>query len=292
MQGRLARKNPETHQSEGSSEYSFLMYKNHQLKTDRIFDGWAKRFEQRIYADDNPKGLIRATIVQRDIQEVVLNQANSPLRILEVGAGLGQMSLWLAKSQHRVVLTEPSQDMLQSARHQCQSSNYSGTIEFKRSTLQQLDPNTLGRFDLIICHAVLEWLAEPEKALSYLAPLLETHGFLSIMFYNKHSGLMRSLIVGDFERVLKDRLAGDGKKSLSPISPLDPQKVANWVEGAELKTLRWTGVRCFYDYMLPKIRLSTDIQSILDMEKKLSLQQAWRSMARYQHIICQGSDMR
>ena len=59
--------------------------------TDRYFDHLGARFAQRIY--DSPKGAIRLAVLQRDLQQWLpaLLQAESPLHILDIGAGLGQI---------------------------------------------------------------------------------------------------------------------------------------------------------------------------------------------------------
>ena len=70
--------------------------------TDRYFDHLGARFAQRIY--DSPKGAIRLAVLQRDLQQWLpaLLQAESPLHILDIGAGLGQISGWLAGLGHQL----------------------------------------------------------------------------------------------------------------------------------------------------------------------------------------------
>ena len=257
-------------------------------KQDRIFDGWAERFEKRIYADNNPKGLIRQSILERDLRESVLDIAVSPLDIIDVGGGLGQMASWLSQQGHKVTLAEPSADMLERARAHIDGRGNS-SIRFLQTTLQELPDDFTGSFDLVICHAVLEWLAQPRDAIGLLSKLMRRGGTLSLMFYNRHSALMRSLVVGDFERVSKHDLAGDGIKRLAPISPLEPDEVASWVSTENLDIHLWSGVRTFYDYMLPDVRLRADIQDVIKTEANLSRQMPWRHMARYQHMICKSS---
>jgi S-adenosylmethionine-dependent methyltransferase len=46
-------------------------------------------------------------------------------------------------------------------------------------------------FDVIICHAVLEWLADPQDALGRLSGLLKADGLLSLMFYNRNASLLK-----------------------------------------------------------------------------------------------------
>ena len=78
--------------------------------TDRYFDHLGARFAQRIY--DSPKGAIRLAVLQRDMQQWLpaLMQADTPLRILDIGAGLGQISGWLAH-----IVSTPSRQFLRAA---------------------------------------------------------------------------------------------------------------------------------------------------------------------------------
>ena len=84
--------------------------------TDRYFDHLGARFAERIY--DSPKGAIRLAVLQRDMLQWLpaLMQADTPLRILDIGAGLGQISGWLAGLGHQLTVAEPSDVMLARAR--------------------------------------------------------------------------------------------------------------------------------------------------------------------------------
>ena len=252
-------------------------------KQDRIFDGWADRFDQRIYADNNPKGRVRQAILQRDLTELLSQHART-LDIVDVGGGLGHMAIWLANQGHSVTVVEPSGDMLERARQNADAAGVE--MQFVHSTLQDFSATPPRPFDLIVCHAVLEWLAQPRAALDQLKGLMHTQSHLSLMFYNVHSARMRSLVVGDFGRANSANLGGDGIKRLAPLSPLDPQDVHQWLETSELVCTRWSGVRTFYDYMLPDARARADTEQVIRTELALSEQEPWRSMARYQHVLC------
>jgi len=140
--------------------------------TDRYFDHLGARFAQRIY--DSPKGAIRLAVLQRDLQQWLpaLLQAESPLHILDIGAGLGQISGWLAGLGHQLTVAEPSEAMLDAARERINASNPALPVRFMQAPLQDLAAQG-ERYDLVICHAVLEWLADPAQALQQLADTLE-----------------------------------------------------------------------------------------------------------------------
>lgn len=251
-------------------------------KQDRIFDGLAKRFSQRIY--DNPKGKIRLHIVQDDLQNTI--DLSKPLKVLDMGGGLGQMSIWLAQQGHQVTLCEPASDMLEAASEAITDLKLTDKIQLSDKTLQQLSSEQTEQYDLIIFHAVLEWLADPKQAIESLLTLLKPDAILSMMFYNHHSAVMRSLMVADFKRIRNNYIAAMGDKGFTPISPLEPDQVMQWLQEFNMDVLSWTGVRAFHDYMHPEARKKAQLDEVLEMERKYSRIEPWRSMARYQHVIC------
>lgn len=255
-------------------------------KQDRIFDGLAKRFSQRIY--DSPKGKIRLAIVQDDLQNTI--DLTKPLKVLDMGGGLGQMSIWLAQQGHQITLCEPAIDMLDVARESISTLALSDKIQLSDKTLQHLSTEQTEQYDLIIFHAVLEWLAEPKQAIALLLTLLKPNAVLSMMFYNHHSAVMRSLMVGDFKRIRNNYIAAIGDKGFTPISPLEPDQVIQWLGEFNMNVLNWTGVRAFHDYMHPEARKKAKLEDVLDMERKYSRIEPWRSLARYQHVVCQQQE--
>jgi S-adenosylmethionine-dependent methyltransferase len=254
------------------------------MRQDRIFDGLAQRFQRSIY--DDPRGIIRLAILQDDLHALVNDTVTRPLRILDAGGGLGQMAIWLAQQGHQVVLAEPSAEMLQRAEANIAAAGMQDAIQLRQSSVQELNPAECGTFDLITFHAVLEWLAEPRAGLEHLLHCLKPGGWLSLMFFNHHSTVMRRLIAGDLDTVRRGEIASDGKKGLAPISPLKPDEVLNWLAPLGLALDTWSGVRSFYDYMYRDVRKTVAIAEVLPLERTYSRQEPWRSLARYQHMLC------
>lgn len=257
------------------------------MRQDRVFDGLAQRFQRSIY--DDPRGAIRLAILQDDLAALVVNTGGQPLRILDAGGGLGQMAIWLAQQGHQVVLAEPSADMLQAAATAIQAAGLTDSIQLLPATVQELATHNLEPFDLITFHAVLEWLAQPRAVLEQLLTCLKPGGWLSLMFFNYHSSVMRHLIAGDLATVRQDAIASDGRQGLAPISPLKPDEVLAWLQPLGLRLETWSGVRCFYDYMYRDVRKTVKLEEVLPLERQYSRLEPWRSLARYQHMLCQSS---
>lgn len=254
---------------------------------DRIFDGLAQRFQRSIY--DDPRGAIRLAILQDDLTPLVTRRDAPPLQVLDAGGGLGQMSIWLARQGHQVVLAEPSSEMLQRAEAAIEQEGLQDNIHLLQSSVQDLVQQGCGPFDLIVFHAVLEWLAQPREVLEQLLCCLQPGGWLSLMFFNHHSSVMRRLIAGDLATVREGRIASDGKQGLAPISPLKPEEVQGWLQALGMTLETWSGVRCFYDYMYRDVRKQADLEQVIPLERLYSRQEPWRSLARYQHMLCRSS---
>lgn len=255
------------------------------MKQDRVFDGLAQRFQRSIYAD--PRGQIRLAIVQDDLQ--ALAGSPQPLRVLDAGGGLGQMAVWLAQHGHQVVLAEPSAEMLGYAAAAVAQAGVQGHVELRQARVQDVVQQCGSLFDLVVFHAVLEWLAEPQAVLQQLLGVLKPGGWLSLLFFNRHSTVMRRLIAGDLATVRQGNFASDGQQGLAPISPLQPDEVLAWLQAARMEVVTWSGVRCFYDYMYRDVRRAVDMAELLPLERAYSRQEPWRSLARYQHMLCRSS---
>ncbi len=265
-------------------------------KKDRNFDKLAQRFQKRIY--QSPKGNIRLLRVQQELAAVLEEYNPQHTHILDAGAGLGQMSCWLAQKNYSITACDPSINMLAIAQenftqhgidHNTIYSNQlhikppSGHIQMMALPIQDM-PNG-NTYDIIIFHAVLEWLARPQITLKKLLEHLTPGGTLSLLFYNQHAIALRSLLGGDLQRVLDDNLAGIGTKGLTPISPLVPSDVYQWLIDWGMEITLWSGIRSFYDYMKPEAVASCTTDMIIHTDQQLSQQEPWRSIARYQHMI-------
>ena len=86
-----------------------------QSNQDRNFDDISEHFAKKVYG--GLKGEIRLAVLRRDIFDWVQAQ-NRPLRVLDVGAGLAQLSIELAQAGHDVTVNDISQNMLELAKQQ------------------------------------------------------------------------------------------------------------------------------------------------------------------------------
>src|SRR6218665_4098060 len=119
--------------------------------SDRHFDELATRFAEKIYG--GAKGAIRLAVLQADLTEALPKR---PLRVLDIGAGLGHMSLWLAQQGHPPTLARPAEPMLAGARQRFAEAG--AAAQFIQAPWQDLPAQLDQHYDLVLCKAVLEWL--------------------------------------------------------------------------------------------------------------------------------------
>ena len=254
--------------------------------TDHYFDERAVRFANNIYG--TAKGEIRLAILWRDLQQhIPWLSGDEPKKILDVGAGLGHLAIKLAEQGHQVTCVEPSSEMMQQAQNNIARAIPENTVCFIESPLQNLSDHIDEKFDLVICHAVLEWLAKPELAIASITPWLKTEAYLSLMVYNLNGIVMRNLVRGNFRKIKTGEFYGD-QRGLTPAHPLSPEMVEAWLADAPLRVIQQSGIRVVYDYLTRVLANERSIEDIIEMEMQFSVQPPYNRLGRYTHWLCQA----
>ncbi|WFF38196.1 methyltransferase domain-containing protein [Moraxella nasibovis] len=251
--------------------------------TDRNFDPIADHFAKKVYG--GLKGQIRLAVLERDISHAVRTlsaRLGRPLKVLDVGAGLAQISLVLAKDHH-CTINDISANMIDKAKQVACEQNLHD-IRFITCPYQELGRAIKGeKFDLILCHAVLEWLGKPWQIMDFFDEFLADDGVLSLCFYNPASLIYRNLIMGNFYQLDKPKPADN--KSLTPNNPVQNDEVESWLSSRGYVVQARSGIRVFSDYTPLKRGGLTNLDAVIDMELRYSQQMPFRLMGRYLHIL-------
>jgi S-adenosylmethionine-dependent methyltransferase len=252
------------------------------MKQDVVFNTIANQFESDIYGSS--KGYIRWNVLWHDLITELpqLNQGN--LQILDAGGGAGRMSIALARLGNHVTLCEPSMEMLEKAKALATSEELYN-INFVNQSLQ--DYTSDKQFDVILNHAVLEWLAQPKEALGHLINLLQPNGYLSLMFHNRNAALFKQAITGNFDVALQLEDASLGTAWKEETRPLLPQTVRQWLMEFNLNIISQAGIRMFHDFVPESKRQDGNLEKLLEIELSLRKQEPFASLAQHIHMICQ-----
>lgn len=251
--------------------------------TDRNFDDLSTRFAKNIYG--NAKGEIRLQIVWQHLMQTLPNiEAGQPLHILDAGCGFAQLSLKLAQMGHQLTLSDLSAKMLGQAEQSFHTNLPDNRAQFIHQPVQKITSNEVGQFDLILFHAVLEWLSEPQATLQHLLTLVKPGGHLSLMFYNKDALIYRNLIRGNWRKIESGKLQGD-PGGLTPYHPFSLDEVAAWFEQWGMPIIGKAGVRVIYDNMERKLRDARDNETIIEIEQQFCQHPAYLRLGRYLHLV-------
>ena len=248
----------------------------------RNFDDIAEKFARNIYG--TTKGKIREAVLWQDLTVLLAELPPRPLRILDAGGGEGKMACELAALGHQVLLCDLSGEMIQRAREAAQAKGVSHNMQFVQSAVQDIAQHLTEPVDLILFHAVLEWVAQPQEALAALHACLAPGGALSLMFFNHHGLLMRHMVVGNFEYV-NEGMPVKNKRSLAPDYPLIPADVYRWLEQMGMTIRGKTGVRVFHDYLKNKQQQTEAFADLLALEQRYCRQEPFVSLGRYIHVM-------
>ncbi|MBB3168665.1 methyltransferase domain-containing protein [Simiduia aestuariiviva] len=251
---------------------------------DRNFDDLAPRFARNVYG--GLKGRLRLAVLQRDFNDHVqpLLDSASGLEILDAGGGQGQFGLSLA-GRHALTLCDISAEMLALARAEAQQRNLEG-VAFEHASVQDLAQRSehCARYRLVLCHAVLEWVADQRGLLVNLKELVCPGGVLSLTFYNRHGLVMKNLLRGTEPKILSGEFRPH-RGSLTPTRPLDPAEVLSWLADDGWEILCHSGIRVFHDYQLTPESRHMAPDKLEALELQLSQQEPYRSLGRYQHVL-------
>ncbi len=134
---------------------------------------------------NTPWGKLRYGVGMANIQKHF--QAHNA-QVLDVGSGTGLDAIPFAKQGHEVTLLDYSGEMIEEAKRSAEEEGASERITFHKGDIRSIPtlfPNT--RFDLILCHNVLQYVDDINTAINMMSEALKPNGLLSIIAINRYS---------------------------------------------------------------------------------------------------------
>ncbi len=242
--------------------------------SDQSFDGLANKFQRNIYGSS--KGKIRAAVLADHLTPYLENE--TPLSVIDIGGGTGEMAALALDAGHRVLLNDVSADAVALAKQKhCDSEK----IAFVVGDLHDLDAEPADR---VFCHAVLEWTARPLEVIDKCVNLLKPGGIISLSFFNQNAALFSNALYGNFD-LIEQGLVTKNRVRLNPNNPQKPKVIIEYLESQGLTIEMSAGVRCFHDYMRDRDHWENKYDDILAMELAYSKQEPYKWLGRYFHII-------
>jgi len=245
-------------------------------KADQNFDDIADKFEKNIYG--TTKGQLRHELLLHYLKPH-LPESNS--RILDAGGGTGEFSREMLALGYQVTLNDISEQQLQIAKNKLPAEH----LSLHCGELQSLE----GQYELVICHAVLEWLKQPFVGIDTLLALVKPGGKLSLSFFNKDAARFGNLLYGNFDFVKAD-MRHKNRVRLSPNNPITPKQVLDHLQDKPVTVLHQAGIRCIHDYLKDPQRAINDYAGVKEMELAYGRQQPYLWLGKYFHLILQRDE--
>jgi S-adenosylmethionine-dependent methyltransferase len=242
-------------------------------KDDQTFDGIANKFVHNIYGTS--KGKLRHLLLCDLMGQRLAD--GMPLRVIDVGGGTGIMSRFLAELGHDVTLSDASEDILAIAKE----ADVAQRLTIRHEPILAI--SDLDTYDLVLCHAVLEWLGDPQEAIGYLATQMRPGASLSLSFFNRDAALFSNALYGNFDYIARG-MKVKNQVRLNPQSPLRPADVIGWVTELGLTIDQTTGIRCFHDYMRDKTAPDRQFDELYALERQYNQTEPFCWLGKYLHL--------
>jgi S-adenosylmethionine-dependent methyltransferase len=247
--------------------------------TDTFFNGIANKFDNNIYGTS--KGRLRHQVLLHYLSGLI--NSKIPCDVLDAGGGTGMMSLEFAKAGHNVTLCDGSEEVLDIAKQRL--------VDATNTRIEKIDILSLNypqKFDLVLCHAVLEWVQEPLVIVDKLFTQLRKDGRLSLSFFNRDAALFNNAIWGNFDYID----AGLKARNQVRLNPHNAQRPNDIIQYINDKYPTYTiehkaGVRCFHDYLQDRNKQVVEYDKILALEMKYGATEPYMWLGKYFHLIIQ-----
>lgn len=245
--------------------------------TDTFFNGIANKFDNNIYGTS--KGRLRHQMLLHYLSALI--HSPQSLCVLDAGGGTGIMSLEFAQAGHEVTLCDGSEEVLDIAKKRLAGAS--------NTCVEQTDILSLNypqQFDVVLCHAVLEWLQEPLVIIDKLFTQLRQGGRLSLSFFNRDAALFNNAIWGNFDYI-EAGLKARNQVRLNPHNAQRPSEILQYIKH---KYPTYTiehkaGIRCFHDYLQDRSKQTDEYHKILALEIKYGATEPYMWLGKYFHLI-------
>lgn len=148
-------------------------------------------------------------------------------------------------------------------------------------------------FDMIICHNVLEYVADREEIVNEFARVLKPDGKIPIVKHNRAGRVMQMVVLlNDFEHAHSLLDGNDGMASkFGAIRYYEDSDIEKWCP--RLKISKTLGMRTFWDMQQnQELHNDTDWQDkMVEIEMRVSDMDGYQDIAFFHHLLIEKANL-
>jgi S-adenosylmethionine-dependent methyltransferase len=239
---------------------------------------------------ETPEGRLRSDLAFANLNDFLPQQAEQPLRALDVGCGTAAIAVRLARLGVHVTAVDYSAAMLDIAQRAAHEAGVAEKIVVKHGDAAQLASVVPARsFDVILCHNILEYVDDPGAVLRDAARALRgSSAFVSVLVRSQAGAVLKAAIRdGNLDEAENGLMAEWGEESLygGRVRLFSDDYRQSMLKAASLTLIAERGVRVVADYLPPAVSRDTEYQRIFELERKLGMRPEFAAVARYRQCL-------
>lgn len=232
--------------------------------------------------DEMPWGQMFYQLLWQQLDKVTAPAAE-PLKILDFGAGFGKTAAHLAAAGHQVTAYEPNEEL---AARRYKTAEY----RFLRGDLAEVKAALhLERYDLILLHNVLEYVADRNEVLDFLWDLLTPGGSFSLVKHNPRGRIMVNAVLRDDPAQALAELHGADGQSLNfgTVKDYSNEWLLDWLAEKETTVTGDYGIRMFFGLSQNSaVKFTKDWQeNMLQLETECQTDPIFKKIAMFRHFL-------
>ncbi len=212
-------------------------------------------------------------------------------RVLDIGCGQGTQVIRLARRGHRVTGLDSSGALLGDLERALagQDSAVRGRVRLVRGEAQQLTGLLPGEtFDVVLCHGVLMYVADPAELLAPIAAVTAPGGLVSLLVRNGDALALRPAQLGDWAAA-DAAFDGAGYRNRLGVQAR-ADRLADLTSALAARQLRvrdWYGVRVLTDLAADDapVPAEAELELIVSCEERAGCRDPYRGVAPLLHVL-------
>lgn len=230
-------------------------------------------------------------VVRRELltRQLAAELPPPPASVLDIGCGQGTQALRLARRGYRVTGVDPSAKLLDRFRNDvaAEPAEVRERVRLLHGEAHDFtERRDVPPVEIVLCHGVLMYLADPGPLLSQIASLLVPGGTFSLLVRNGDALAMRPGLLGDW-RTCRDAFGSDRYLNRIGVHARADRRadLTERLSGLGLGVTAWYGVRVFTDTAVDDAPVPADIEDLLDCEERAGRTDPYRGVAALLHLI-------